>query len=759
MSLAETSVHRLDGPRTWLGMALSEAWRHRVDLLLLVLLVASYGFLGARFAQATPAFEGAEEPWQLAYAMGLTDAVHRFDADETRVDIASAWRLSKRPPLYAAISRLLVNELDPEGSWYVPNPFAAPWSEQPTSRNAVLHGAPAYAPPPDVVRALARLRRFSWAAGLATILLGYVIARLVFPQARWRPLTVAALLAWNPFLLAASTQANLYAFGTALATLAFLFGLLVVRGWRSPAAAVALGLVTALPALTSSLGIVTVILVPCAWLAPDARTTGRDDRWPIHLAISLATFGAVAGWWYLGWDGALQGSLAAEFKVANLFGSYLSAWGSFGWLSLHAEPAYLAWMGLLAAVAGVLALVAYGNALWQSRAGMLWRRWYLPACWGVASAAAALLVAAIGTARAPFAWLPVLPPLLVLGIAAVNAQLPRLWRRGMAIVALIPLLVTAWIAPPAYITPSYYPPERISLEEVPLDIRDVALSFDDSLYLLGYQAPLEADAKSGAFDITLYWLCTDQPEHDYVHSLSVVGPEGALLGRIETLPASGTYPTTLWQPAEVIVEHYRLGLDRDADQPVAASLRIGVRRLSDGTAVNPVDSHGNELGSSAAIGHVRVPPVTPLSYQAEHVMDVSFGDMVTLEGYEVRPSQPAPGNLWDVSLCWHVEHIVVDDWTVFVHLVDQHGNLIAQGDSQPLGGTLPTPFWRPGDHLVDRHRLAVPNGLPKGPLYLHVGFYQLETGQRLPISEPSDLADPSYAKIGPFGTTTGDADS
>ncbi|MGC9360143.1 MAG: hypothetical protein ACP5G7_07190, partial [Anaerolineae bacterium] len=708
MSLVEITARRVGQARTWLESALAAAWRHRVDLLLLALIVASYGFLGARFAGATPAFEGAEEPWQLAYAMGITDAVHRFDAYETRVDIASAWHLNKRPPLYDAISRLLVSGLVPKGSWYVPNPFAAPWSEQPASLNAVLHGSPAYAPPEDVAHALTRLRCFSWAAGLATILLGYAIAHLMFQGARWRPLMVAAMLAWNPFFLATSTQANPYAFSTALVTLAFLVGLLVARGWRSPTAAVALGLVTALPALTSPLGLVTAILVPCAWLAPDAHATRRDDRWPIHLAISFATFVAGTGWWYLGWEIAPQVGLASKLGFSNMLGSYLSAWGSFGWLGLRAEPSYLAWMGLLSVGIVVLTLVAYGNALWQQRGRVLWRRWCLPACWGAASAAAALLVAATGTARAPFAWLPAFPPLVILGIAAVDAQLPKPWQRVAAIMTVIPLLVTAWIAPQAYITPSYYPPERFTLEDVPLDIRDVALSFDDSLYLLGYQAPLEADAKSGAFDITLYWLCTDQPDHDYVHSLSIIGPDGALLGRIETLPANGTYPTTLWQPAEVIVERYRLELDQPTNQPVSASLRMVVRRLSDGTAVSPVDSRGNELGSNAAIGHVRVPPVTPISYQPEHVMDMSFGDMVILEGYDVHPSQPTPSRFWEVALYWHVEHIVVDDWNVFVHLVDEDGNLIAQGDSQPLAGALPTPFWRPGDHLVDRHRLALP---------------------------------------------------
>jgi len=758
MTLVDSATRCLAQARTHLRAALVRAWRHHVDLMLLALIVASYGLLGARFSRATPAFEGAEEPWQLAYAMGMTDAVRRFDTFETRVDIAPAWQPCKQPPLYGAISRLLVAALDPEGSWYVPNPFAAPWSEHPTSLNAVLHGSVAYAPADDVALALVRLRRLSWAAGMVTVLLCYAIARLFSPGARWPPLLAAALVAWNPFFLATSTQANAYALTTALATLALLLAIWIARGWRSVAASVALGLACGLTALLSPMGLATVILIPLAWLAPGNSHSNSGKRTHAHLAVSLAVALATAGWWYAtGALGPRPLTTATSVSLTSLLTPYLYAWGAFGWLSMHAEPAYLAWMGVATLGALLLGLTTLGNALWQRRATSLWRRWCVPLSWGAVSSAAALLAAATGTPRAPFVWLLAFPSLALLGVSTVRIQLPISWQRGLAALMLIPLAITAWSAPHAYIAPSYFPPAPITLADVPLDIRDVALSFDNSLLLLGYQAPLEADAKSGAFDITLYWLCTDQPEHDYVQSLSAISPDGEVLGHIETLPANGTYPTTLWQPAEVIVERYRLTLEQTTAQPVAASLRIAVRRLEDGTSATAIDSHGNDLGTSASIGQIRVPPGQALSWEPEHTQDTSFSKLVTLAGYDVYPDQPDAGRLWNVTLYWYVNHLVVGDWNVFVHLVDAQGNLIAQGDGQPLGGSLPTSFWRPGDRLADLHVLAVPSELPQGPLYLRVGFYQLETGERLPVTKPPDPADPSYAQIGPFALDTGDA--
>lgn len=759
MPLPEAQALWSSRVQAWMKAALRQIWCHRRDLLLAGLLVGAYGVLAIRYDRATPPFEGVDEPWQLACAMRVIDSVQAFELHETRVGIAPAWRLGRQPPLYGAISRWLVAGLDPSGNWYVPNPFAAPWTDEPTSLNAVLHGSPAYAPSGDVALALDRLRRFSAAAGTATILLSYAIARLLFPRARWRPFLAAALVGLNPFFLATSTQANPYTLVAVWSASAFLTSVIIARGWRTPVAALSLGMACGLAALTSPLGLVSSVLIPLAWLAPAPRPTKQETSAKYAL-LSLLVFIVCAGWWYLAW--ALKPlapveSFAPKISMVGLTTSYLQAWGAFGWLRIRAEPAYLGWMGVVSVATILMGLVGFGNAMWQGRGRQLWNHWRLPLCWGAATSAAALLVTTMEPARAPFAWLLAFPSLALLGISAAQAQLPATWQRSLAFLTLAPLAATAWMAPSSYIAPSYNPPPRITLADVPLDIRDVAIAFDDKLYLLGYHAPSEADAKDGTFDITLYWICTDQPEHDYVHSLTVISPEGRVLGRTETLPADGTYPTSLWQPAEVIVERYRLNLELAASQPVAASLRVAVRRLADGAPAHATDSHGNDLGSSASIGRIRVSPREPVSPEPQQPESVGFADLVTLVGYDVYPLQPTAGQLWYVTLHWRVDHLVVGDWIVFVHLVDAQGNLIAQGDSQPLDGALPTPFWRPGDRLLDRHVLPIPGRLPEGPLYLHVGFYQLDTGERLPVSKPDDSSDPNYAKIGPFSPLAGDA--
>jgi hypothetical protein len=68
---------------------------------------------------------------------------------------------------------------------------------------------------------------------------------------------------------------------------------------------------------------------------------------------------------------------------------------------------------------------------------------------------------------------------------------------------------------------------------------------------------------------------------------------------------------------------------------------------------------------------------------------------------------------------------------VFVHLIDETGNIVAQSDAAPANWTRPTTGWLPGEYVVDAHTLNLPAALPPGPLTLRVGLYDPATGARL----------------------------
>jgi hypothetical protein len=100
---------------------------------------------------------------------------------------------------------------------------------------------------------------------------------------------------------------------------------------------------------------------------------------------------------------------------------------------------------------------------------------------------------------------------------------------------------------------------------------------------------------------------------------------------------------------------------------------------------------------------------------------------VVLRGWRLGAA-PAAGAALPVTLTWNSLEPVPRPWTVFVHLVDGSGAIVAESNSQPRGGALPFPLWTPGDWLADAHTLQLPADLAPGDYELRVGLYRPEKG-------------------------------
>jgi hypothetical protein len=81
------------------------------------------------------------------------------------------------------------------------------------------------------------------------------------------------------------------------------------------------------------------------------------------------------------------------------------------------------------------------------------------------------------------------------------------------------------------------------------------------------------------------------------------------------------------------------------------------------------------------------------------------------------------GDTLRVTLTWHALEHVEHNWTVFVHLVDESGRIVAEHNSIPQQGAFPMTAWTPGDWLEDSHTLQLPADLPTGSYRLRVGLY------------------------------------
>jgi hypothetical protein len=93
--------------------------------------------------------------------------------------------------------------------------------------------------------------------------------------------------------------------------------------------------------------------------------------------------------------------------------------------------------------------------------------------------------------------------------------------------------------------------------------------------------------------------------------------------------------------------------------------------------------------------------------------------------------EPRPGATLDLTLTWHALARQNRDWTVFVHLVDQQEQIVAEDNRQPLDGAFPMTQWVAGDWIKSRHRLQLPANLAPGTYTLRVGLFDpADNGRR-----------------------------
>jgi len=110
-----------------------------------------------------------------------------------------------------------------------------------------------------------------------------------------------------------------------------------------------------------------------------------------------------------------------------------------------------------------------------------------------------------------------------------------------------------------------------------------------------------------------------------------------------------------------------------------------------------------------------------------HPLQVTFGDQFLLRGYDLE-QEPLAVTL---TLYWESPRRPDFDYSVFVHLVDERGELIGQQDHAPGSDrNHPPTTWSPGEVVVDSHRILLLRSM-KGPVQMRVGVYNWATGERL----------------------------
>lgn len=151
---------------------------------------------------------------------------------------------------------------------------------------------------------------------------------------------------------------------------------------------------------------------------------------------------------------------------------------------------------------------------------------------------------------------------------------------------------------------------------------ELSANFDNIITLLGYSLQFEANAGQNSPDevetfvdnslrITLFWQPQAQPTDDFTAFVHLVDANGNIVAQMDQPPLNGDYPTSFWEPDEVIQDSMTIPLPpgENAKDKLPAGeywLQVGLYRSEDLRRVPVLDAAGQ-----AAADEVTLPnPVT-----------------------------------------------------------------------------------------------------------------------------------------------------
>lgn len=243
-------------------------------------------------------------------------------------------------------------------------------------------------------------------------------------------------------------------------------------------------------------------------------------------------------------------------------------------------------------------------------------------------------------------------------------------------------------------------------------------------------------APGSSFWFTSFWQAHGGASEDYDLMVRLIDDAGRQWAQTDGPPLEGAYPTSMWRPGEKLADVRLLWIDPKAP-PGRYWLTVA---FYDYLTDSRLPVSGSPVPDTIYLGPLKI-PLPPVTVPPDGVQPQAarFGDVAQLLGYQLM-TEP---NEFNLSLYWQAEHPDGIDYTVFVHVLDQAGQLVMGRDNQPVNGSYPTGIWEAGEVIADEYRFDT-SELAPGEYQLEIGMYKLETGERLPVSSPDGTQNPGH---------------
>lgn len=270
------------------------------------------------------------------------------------------------------------------------------------------------------------------------------------------------------------------------------------------------------------------------------------------------------------------------------------------------------------------------------------------------------------------------------------------------------------------------PPPGLAIE------RPLYYNLDDKVALLGYALNGDSFDPGNVVRLSLRWQGLKHILESHSVFVHLLDGNSVMWAQHDGVPLNGLQPTTHWVVGETISDTHELTLPIDVP-PGRYRLDVGMY-LPETMEHLPVwDAEMQPRGDRIAVHYLRVGESFEEPHTPQRSSAFNLDSKVILRGHDIEVTDPVPGGTVRVVLYWEAVKRMDEDYTVFVHLVDQSGRIWGQKDDQPQGGFYPTSFWEEGEVVRDEYEFSIDPDASPGPYQIEAGMYVLATGQRLPV--------------------------
>lgn len=684
------------------------------------------------YAWATPLLEAPDAGSHFLYVHNLLKTRDLPVIENYAVMKASKSMQRHHPPLYYLIGAALISwtERDDVGEFTQRNPFSNIGMTALNNQNVYLHNP--HSSGGDTATAIWVLRLYGIALACGTLWFVHQSITLAY-NSETMGLLAMLLVAVIPnfvFISASVNNDNMVIFW-------FSAGVFwTIRVWRreqvSTFDAILLGLILAGIALSkiSGLALFGVVYPSLMFAALLKKLTWRRVVWVMMISSALVV--VLAGWWYLrNWimyddplamsaTKSIWGRGVVEWNQNRIMKEVEGTWESF-WLVLGnlniGGPAWFYDYVTSISVVGGLGVVWGWWTRPHDRAILL--HWVSIVVLVVATLVSATRHLNVSQGRILFPSLTAFAGLIIFGWVALGGY-------RLAVLLLAPVAMIALSTPLLILGDAYHSIEAAeSLPKAAVPVTAQA----ESLSLLGYQ--LHTDRITPGDRVALDLFVQGRHQDNPVLFVKVIDPfTHQPLGGVDTYPGMAR-PDHLREDTIYRVP-VRFALDEEVNGPPRQlQLVVGWRipdpaHIGDGIYLPWFDGRGIPIDSLLLSG----PTLIDEDYHVPdpHILvNVEFGNAIRLVGYTLEVTTLRPGDSLPITLYWQHRSNLDQDWSVALGILGMDG---AQADGMVPG--YPTSSWHEGPIFADVRTIPIPSGAASGEHELYIGWYSLDTGDRLP---------------------------